>query len=139
MIVMGSTGVQQMQIEKVLMVDDDLSILMIAEISLSKVGKWGVRTVDSGNKALALISEFKPDVILLDVMMPGMDGPTTFQKLREMEETARTPVIFMTAKVQTTEVASYCELGAAGVISKPFDPLTLPSEIKQILGDVLVH
>ncbi len=139
MIEMGSTGVRRMEIEKVLMVDDDLSILMIAEISLSKVGKWGVKTVDSGNKALALISEFKPDVILLDVMMPGMDGPTTFQKLREMEEVAQTPVIFMTAKVQTAEVASYCELGAAGVISKPFDPLTLPGEIKQILGQVFVH
>lgn len=121
------------------MVDDDLSILMIAEISLSKVGKWVVKTVDSGSKALALLPEYKPDVILLDVMMPGMDGPSTFQKLREMEATAKTPVIFMTAKVQTTEVAGYCELGAAGVITKPFDPLTLPTEIRQILEEVLTH
>jgi CheY-like chemotaxis protein len=128
-----------MEIKNVLMVDDDLSILMIAEISLSKVGRWGVKTVDSGKKALALLSDFKPDVILLDVMMPGMDGPTTFQKLRELEEIASTPVIFMTAKVQTTEVASYCALGAAGVISKPFDPMTLPNEIRQIVQKVLVH
>lgn len=138
MIEMGNGGAE-MEIQRVLMVDDDLSILMIAEISLSKVGKWVVKTVDSGSKALALLPEYKPDVILLDVMMPGMDGPSTFQKLREMEATAKTPVIFMTAKVQTTEVAGYCELGAAGVITKPFDPLTLPTEIRQILEEVLTH
>lgn len=126
-------GGRPMDIQKVLMVDDDPSILMIAQISLSKVGKWVVKTVDSGKKALEMLPEYRPDVILLDVMMPGMDGPTTFKKLRENEELSGTPVIFMTAKVQTTEVESYCELGAAGVISKPFDPMTLPGEIRQIV------
>ncbi len=120
-------------IQKILMVDDDLSILMIAQISLTKVGMWQVKTVDSGTKALSEIDEFKPDLVLLDVMMPGMDGPTTFKKLRENESSACTPVIFMTAKVQPGEVESYCKLGAAGVISKPFDPMTLPTEIRKLL------
>jgi len=125
-----------MNIEKILMVDDDPSILMIAQISLTKVGKWTVQTAESGIKALDMLPSYKPDVILLDVMMPGMDGPTTFRKLRENEELAGTPVIFMTAKVQTREVESYCQLGAAGVISKPFDPMTLPGEIRQIIDAV---
>lgn len=120
-------------IQKILMVDDDLSILMIAQISLTKVGMWQVKTVDSGTKALDEIDEFKPDLILLDVMMPGMDGPTTFKQLRDNASFASTPVIFMTAKVQPTEVESYCKLGAAGVISKPFDPMTLPAEIRKLL------
>lgn len=114
------------------MVDDDPSILLIAEISLKQVGRWNVVTANSGLKALELGPEYKPDVILLDVMMPGMDGPTTFKKLRE--NLGDTPVIFMTAKVQSSEVESYCQLGAAGVITKPFDPMTLPAEIQQILG-----
>lgn len=126
-------GDGNMNIERVLMVDDDPSILMIAQISLSKVGQWTVQTVDSGMKALELVDSYKPDVILLDVMMPGMDGPTTFKKLQENQMISGTPVIFMTAKVQTCEVESYCKLGAAGVISKPFDPMTLPGEIRQII------
>lgn len=121
-------------LQKILMVDDDLSILMIAQISLTKVGMWQVKTVDSGIKALNEVDEFEPDLILLDVMMPGMDGPTTFKKLRENASFATTPVIFMTAKVQPSEVESYCQLGAAGVISKPFDPMTLPSDIRKLLA-----
>lgn len=94
---------------------------------------WTVKTVDAGAKALEIVEEFKPDLILLDVMMPGMDGPTTFKKIRENPALAHTPVIFMTAKGQPGEVESYCKLGAAGVISKPFDPMTLPSEIREIV------
>jgi CheY-like chemotaxis protein len=132
-------GAQRMDIKRVLMVDDDPSILMIAQISLSKVGKWTVETVDSGKKALDLLPDYKPDVILLDVMMPGMDGPTMFKKLQEDTVLCNTPVIFMTAKVQTTEVEGYCKLGAAGVISKPFDPMTLPGEIRQIIEAAVPH
>jgi two-component system, OmpR family, response regulator len=123
-----------MRIEKVMMVDDDASIRKVAEICLSRVGKWQVEMVDSGTKALEAASRFKPDVILLDVMMPGMDGTETFKALKGNEATACTPIIFMTAKVQKQEVESYERLGAAGVITKPFDPMTLPDEIRSMLS-----
>lgn len=123
-----------MQIKKVLMVDDDAPIRRVTEISLTRVGKWNVHITDSGAKALELIPEYKPDVILLDVMMPGMDGPTLFKLIRQRGIT--TPVIFLTAKVQKEEIEDYLQLGAVGVISKPFDPLTLPQQIQQILDGV---
>ncbi len=123
-----------MNIGKVLMVDDDPSIRKVAEVTLKRVGKWEVALADSGTTALQIADSFKPDVILLDVMMPGMDGPTTYKHLQENEATSSTPVIFMTAKVQRQEVESYCKLGAVGVITKPFNPMTLPSEILALLA-----
>lgn len=120
-----------MRIEKILLVDDDPSIRMVAEISLTRVGKWHVTKADSGRVALELASKVRPDLILLDVMMPGMDGPTTFGKLKEF---CNAPVIFITAKIQKHEVDNYLNLGAAGVIAKPFDPMTLPAEIQKILN-----
>jgi len=122
-----------MKIEQVLLIDDDPSIRRIGEISLSRVGNWRVVLAESGLQALDAVSHEVPDVILLDVMMPNMDGPTTLRRLREKDFLAGTPIIFMTAKVQKHEVDSYCEMGAAGVISKPFDPMTLPAEIQRIL------
>jgi CheY-like chemotaxis protein len=122
-----------MEINKVLMVDDDQSIRRICQVSLSNVGRWQVILAESGYDGLELARKEKPDVILLDVMMPGMDGPTTLLKLREDEELKHIPVILMTAKVQPQEVEQYTRLGATGVISKPFDPLTLPSEIRKLL------
>jgi len=122
-----------MQIERVLMVDDDPSIRKIGELCLSKVGKWEVLMASSGQEALQIGPAFNPDVIILDVMMPGMDGPTTFKLLQENAAISKTPVIFMTAKVQTHEIESYSSLGAAGVIGKPFDPMKLPAEIGEIL------
>jgi CheY-like chemotaxis protein len=89
---------------------------------------------DSGPDALKKVEGKTPDVILLDMMMPGMDGPATFAKLKERPELASVPIIFMTAKVQTHEIASYRQLGAAGVITKPFDPMSLADEIRQIVG-----
>jgi len=121
-----------MQIERVLMVDDDPSIRKIGELCLSKVGKWQVLMASSGQEALQIGPAFNPDVIILDVMMPGMDGPTTFKLLQENAAISKTPVIFMTAKVQTHELESYSSLGAAGVIGKPFDPMKLPAEIGEI-------
>jgi CheY-like chemotaxis protein len=123
-----------MQINRVLMVDDDPSIRKIAEICLSRVGKWQVGLADCGARALEMSVTFQPDVILLDVMMPGMDGPTTIKQLQNNTLTALIPVIFMTAKVQSHEIEKYSKMGAAGVISKPFDPMTLPSEIIEILN-----
>ena len=122
-----------MTIHKVLLVDDEDDIRKIGQLSLSRVGKWQTVLASSGAEALAQAAAERPDLILLDVMMPGMDGPTTLTQLRAQEATAHTPVIFMTAKIQKQEVARYLELGAVGVIGKPFDPMTLPAEIKKLL------
>ncbi|KFE68669.1 response regulator [Hyalangium minutum] len=122
-----------MTIRKVLLVDDEEDIRTVGHLSLKRVGGWQTVLAASGAEAVALAAAEKPDVILLDVMMPGMDGPTTFGQLRAQEATAHTPIIFMTAKIQKQEVARYLELGAAGVISKPFDPMTLPTEIRKLL------
>jgi two-component system, OmpR family, response regulator len=122
-----------MPIQKVLLVDDDPRIRKIAQISLEGVGGWQVCLVASGFEAIAVAQKERPDVILLDVMMPEMDGPTTLAKIREVEEIASIPVIFFTAKVQKQELDLYLALGAAGIISKPFDPMKLPREITEIV------
>lgn len=116
------------------MVDDDQNIRRICQVCLTSVGKWQVVLAASGFDGLELARKETPDVILLDVMMPGMDGPTTLLKLREDEQLKHIPVILMTAKVQPQEVEQYTRLGASGVISKPFDPLTLPQEIKKLVN-----
>jgi CheY-like chemotaxis protein len=122
-----------MTIRKVMLVDDEDDIRTIGNLSLSRVGGWQTVLAASGAEAVSKAATERPDLILLDVMMPGMDGPTTLGRLRALEATATTPIIFMTAKVQKQEVARYLELGAVGVIGKPFDPMTLPSEIKRLL------
>ena len=123
-----------MKIETVLMVDDEPDIRLIGAMSLRSVGKWRVVQAASGLEALAVAIKEKPDVILLDVMMPELDGPGTLAKLRAQPETQAIPIVFMTAKVQRQEVERYLSLGAAGVIAKPFDTLTLPAEIRRIVG-----
>ncbi|KFA91360.1 MULTISPECIES: response regulator [Archangium] len=122
-----------MTIRKVLLVDDEDDIRTIGQLSLGRVGGWQTVLAASGAEAVAKAAAEQPDLILLDVMMPGMDGPTTLGQLRAQPSTAKTPVIFMTAKIQKQEVARYLELGAVGVIGKPFDPMTLPAEIKKLL------
>ncbi len=122
-----------MTIRKVLLVDDEDDIRTVGNLSLSRVGGWQTVLASSGAEAVKKAAAERPDLILLDVMMPGMDGPTTLGQLRAQEATAKTPVIFMTAKIQKQEVARYLELGAVGVIGKPFDPMTLPAEIKKLL------
>jgi CheY-like chemotaxis protein len=122
-----------MTIRKVLLVDDEDDIRTVGNLSLSRVGGWQTVLASSGAEAVKKAAAERPDLILLDVMMPGMDGPTTFTQLRAQEATATTPIIFMTAKIQKQEVARYLELGAVGVIGKPFDPMTLPTEIKKLL------
>ncbi len=123
-------------VKRVLLVDDDPRIRKIAQIALQGVARWHVSLAASGFEALEAAVNDPPDVILLDVMMPEMDGPTTLARLRESESTASIPVIFFTAKVQKHELDSYLALGAAGIISKPFDPMTLPEEITEILSKV---
>ena len=123
-----------MTVRKVLLVDDEDDIRTVGHLSLSRVGGWQTVLAASGAEAVTQADREQPDLILLDVMMPGMDGPTTFLRLRAQPSTSRTPIIFMTAKIQKQEVARYLELGALGVISKPFDPMTLPAEIRRLFS-----
>lgn len=117
---------------RILYVEDDADIRMIGKFALENVGGFVVTDCESGEEALASAPGFAPQLLLLDVMMPDMDGPTTLARLREQPATAATPVVFMTAKVQPQEVQRYRELGAIDVISKPFDPMTLSDAIRNI-------
>ena len=120
--------------KRVLLVDDEDDIREVAGMSLETVAGWTILAARSGREGLKIAAEQKPDAILLDVMMPDMDGPSTFRNLQESEETKSIPVIFLTAKAQTREQRGFRELGAQGVISKPFDPLTLADQVSEILG-----
>ena len=117
---------------RVLHVEDEPDIQEVAKMALEAVGGLTVEQAGSGKEALAKAAAFAPDVILLDVMMPGMDGPSTLAELRRSPATASIPVIFMTAKVQNQEVERYKQLGALDVIAKPFDPMTLSDSIREI-------
>jgi len=117
---------------RILYVEDEPDIRAIAQMALEAVGGFTVIACASGSEALARAPGAGADLLLLDVMMPGMDGPSTLKALRELPSTANTPVIFMTAKVQAAEVAQYRELGAIDVIHKPFDPMELSAQINRI-------
>ena len=123
-----------MTVRRILLVDDDADIRHIGELCLARLGGWEVVLASSGSECLELAPAARPDLILLDVMMPGMDGPTTLAELRRQPETAQIPVVFMTARVQEHDVAAYHRQGAIGVVAKPFDPLKLPDEIRAIVG-----
>ncbi len=119
------------ELNRILYVEDEPDIQMVAKLALEMVGGFTLEVCSSGSEALEKISAFQPQLILLDVMMPGMDGPTTLGKLRELTQFVNTPVIFMTAKVQPSEVAGYKQLGAVDVIPKPFDPMTLAAQVQE--------
>jgi two-component system OmpR family response regulator len=121
----------------VLYVEDDPDIQTVAQMALEMVGGFSLRTCASGREALLAAAEWKPDLLLLDVMMPGMDGLATLAELRKLANTAATPVIFMTAKVQASEVAHYRSLGAIGVIAKPFDPMQLPVQVRALWDEAI--
>jgi len=121
-------------IHKILMVDDEPDIRRVGQMSLELVGQFQVLLAASGEEGVELATREHPDVILLDVMMPRLDGPATLDRLLAQAETRAIPVIFMTAKVQKHEVERYLARGARGVIFKPFDPMTLPQEIRRIAG-----
>jgi two-component system OmpR family response regulator len=119
---------------RLLLVEDEEDIRAIACMSLERVGGWTVVPVASGQAALEAAESDGPfDVVLLDVMMPGMDGPATLEGLRTCGLAAEVPVVFLTGKVQTADRRRLHSLGAAGVIAKPFDPLTLPDELERLL------
>jgi len=116
---------------RVLHVDDEPDIREIVAASLGLDPEFELRDCDSGAEALTAAAAWRPDLILLDVMMPVMDGPSTLRHLRENPQTADIPVVFMTARAQTRELDHYKSLGAAGVIVKPFDPMTLAACVRQ--------
>jgi two-component system OmpR family response regulator len=116
-------------LERVMLVEDDRSVRRVAQMALEMVGGLKVRACESGVEALDAIAEFRPQLVLLDVMMPGMDGPAVLRRLREQPETARIPVVFLTAKAQDEQVGQLRALGVLGVIFKPFDPMTLAKTV----------
>jgi diguanylate cyclase (GGDEF)-like protein len=122
----------QEKLDRILMVEDDPSIREVVELALVDVGGFTLLQCASGAEALASAEAFSPQLLLIDVMMPGMDGPTTLRALRDLPRTAATPAIFMTAKVQPGEVARYREIGAVDVIAKPFKAMTLADQVRAI-------
>jgi CheY-like chemotaxis protein len=121
-----------MELNKIMAVEDEPDIRMVLQVALHDVAGFDLRVCSSGKEAVEAAPGFRPDLVLLDVMMPEMDGPDTLAALRELPETADTPVIFLTAKVQPQEVARFKELGALGVISKPFDPMSLADAVREV-------
>jgi CheY-like chemotaxis protein len=119
---------------RILIIDDEDDIREVAALSLETVAGWEVMVASSGAQGLARATTYQPDAILLDVMMPGMDGPTTFRELRKNPATAKIPVLLLTAKVQSTDQRRFADLGVEAVLFKPFDPLTLSDQIAGVLG-----
>jgi two-component system, OmpR family, response regulator len=123
-----------MSFKSILYVDDDADICSIVHATLRLIVGLRVSTADSGERAIDLAYEVRPDLVLMDVMMPGLDGPSTFKRMHASALLARIPVIFMTAKVLPVEIAQLLKLGAIGVIVKPFDPLKLYDDLCALWG-----
>ena len=119
---------------RILIIDDEDDIREVAALSLETVADWEVEVASSGAQGLEKAIVSQPEAILLDVMMPGMDGPTTFRELRKNPATAHIPVLLLTAKVQNSDQRRFSDLGVEAVLFKPFDPLTLSAQISQVLG-----
>jgi len=120
---------------RILHVEDEPDIREVVKMSLALDAGLTVVSCGSGPDALATAVDWRPDVILMDVVMPVMDGPEMLAHLRKNSRTANIPVVFMTARAQTNEVQHFLSLGAAGVIAKPFDPLTLAASVRACLRD----
>jgi len=118
----------------ILLIDDEDDIREVTAVSLETVAGWRVSSAGSGRAGIELARTARPDAILLDVMMPEQDGPATLRLLRNDKVTAEIPVIFLTAKVQSIERERLHAIGAAGTLAKPFNPLTLANQVKEILG-----
>ncbi|MDH5370589.1 MAG: response regulator, partial [Gammaproteobacteria bacterium] len=118
------------ELKKILYVEDEPDIQMIARVALENVGGFELLVCNSGAEALEKAADFYPDLFLLDVMMPGMDGPTTLLELRKIPNLEDIPVMFMTAKVQPQEIEFLKSLDVADVIAKPFDPMNLANNIR---------
>lgn len=120
------------ELSRILYIEDEPDIRTIAQIALESVGGFETRIYSSGEEAMQSAPGFNPQLILLDVMMPGMDGPSTLENLRTIPEFKDIPAIFMTAKVQPQEIEELLSCGAIDVIAKPFDPITLADTIRKM-------
>jgi two-component system, OmpR family, response regulator len=120
------------ELKRVMFVEDDADLFPLIEMSLSLVGGFDVRGFMHGEDAVREAAAFDPQLVMLDFMMPGMDGPTTMSALRQLDGFAAKPYAFLTAKIQEEHVNRLYALGAAEVMSKPFDPVTLPEALKRI-------
>ena len=123
-----------MPAKSILVIDDEKNLCTVIKACLENIGRWQVLVAQSGSEGLTLAETEHPDAILLDVMMPDIDGMALFQKLQANLATQKIPVIFLTAKVQTVDLNEFSLLGVAGVISKPFDPLRLSELVAKTLG-----
>jgi CheY-like chemotaxis protein len=119
---------------RILIIDDEDDIREVAALSLESVAGWCVSTACSGADGIRAAHAERPDAILMDVMMPSMDGPTTFREMQRSPEIANIPVVLLTAKVQGVDQRRFAGLGVAGVLFKPFDPLTLAEQMAATLG-----
>ena len=122
--------------KKILLIDDEEDIRMVAQMSLETVGGCEVLLAENGETGLEMAAREGPDAILLDVMMPGLDGPSTLERLKKHDGCSDIPVIFLTAKAQQAEIQRLRELGPAGVLTKPFDPMTLADQVREILREM---
>ena len=121
-------------LEKILYVEDEQEIREVANLALETVGGFSLKSCGSGPEAVDIAPSYQPDLLLLDVMMPEMDGPATLEEIRKIPGLESVPVIFMTANVQPQEVSHYQKLGALDIIPKPFDPMTLAETVRVIWG-----
>ncbi len=119
---------------RILIIDDEDDIREVAALSLETVAGWNVSTANCGSDGIRKAVVERPDAILMDVMMPAMDGPTTFREMQKWPEIATIPVLLLTAKVQGVDQRRFAGLGVRGVLFKPFDPLTLADQMSQALG-----
>lgn len=120
------------ELKKILYAEDEPDVQTVVGLTIESMSDYKIKICENGKKLLEYVEEYAPDLILLDVMMPEMDGPTTFKNLQTKETTKEIPVVFMTAKAQVHEVEKFKEIGAWGVIIKPFDPMTLCEDIQEI-------
>ena len=119
-------------LNRICYVEDDEDIQKIVRMTLERVGKMTVEVVGDPLLAIEAIKAFKPELVMLDWMMPGMDGPTLFRKMKQLPETASLPVVFITAKATQRDMDELVALGAAATISKPFNPKDLPDQLRSI-------
>lgn len=119
-------------LSRILLVEDEADIQLVARLALESLGAFEVALCSSGQEALEVAPRYRPDLVLLDVMMPGLDGPATLEALRRLPDFEMPPVVFVTAKVQAVEIERYKAMGALDVIGKPFDPLTLSDKVRSI-------
>jgi CheY-like chemotaxis protein len=119
---------------RILIIDDEDDIREVAALSLEATAGWEILTASSGAEGIDIAAAEQPDAILMDVMMPGVDGPTTFAKMQQTPSISQIPVLLLTAKVQGVDQRRFAGLGLAGILFKPFDPLTLAEQISTALG-----